>query len=187
MGLREDKKERTRAAISHLATKLFLERGYDEVTTAEIATLAGVSVPTLFKYFPTKEALVFDEDAEREQFLVDTVANRERSETILKALLNAGLRVLSEIENVHQADSKRFMKLIDNTPALSLYAQQMWLRHEKALGAAIRASSKKAMTGFESEAVSRFVLDAYHRSLRSDKPAFTLKALFKILEKGWRE
>lgn len=184
MGLRESKKQKTRAAISLLATKLFMERGYDAVTTAEIAELAEVSVPTLFKYFPTKESLVFDEDSEREQFLVDTVNNRRKDQTILEALLAAGLKELDVIQKLHSKETKAFMKLIRETPQLGLYAQQMWLRHEKSLAAAIQSQSKKKFSKVEAEATARFVLDAYHRSLEDADPKKALKSIFKILKDG---
>ncbi|AQZ61552.1 TetR family transcriptional regulator [[Actinomadura] parvosata subsp. kistnae] len=57
-GLRELQRRRVREAISTAAITLFLERGFDEVSVAEIAAAAGVSKPTLFKYFATKEDLV---------------------------------------------------------------------------------------------------------------------------------
>ena len=87
MGLRELKKAKTRKMISDLATGLFIEKGYDQVTTAEIARLAEVSVPTLFKYFPTKETLVFDEEDEREARLVAAVTDRKAGVSILDGLL----------------------------------------------------------------------------------------------------
>lgn len=186
MGLREDKKLKTRAAISHLATGLFIERGYESVTTAEIAALAEVSVPTLFKYFPTKEALVFDEDAERERLLIETVTNRRKGQSILDALLETGLREIAEIQKLHRKETKAFMKLLRETPALNQYAQQMWLRHANSLAAVIQANSKRKVGAVEANTVARFVLDAFHRALDEADPGKALKAIFKILQTGWR-
>src|SRR3954462_11582533 len=56
-GLRERKKRQTRQYISDVATGLFLERGFDAVTVAEIADAADVSVNTVYNYFPAKEGL----------------------------------------------------------------------------------------------------------------------------------
>src|SRR5580693_1570322 len=111
MGLREEKKQITRKAISDLATRLFVERGYDSVTTAEIAKRANVSVPTLFKYFPTKETLVFDEDEERESLLLDTVKGRKNNQSICDALLEMGLQELENIHVIHKKEAKTFLKM----------------------------------------------------------------------------
>src|SRR3954469_24816594 len=59
-GLREANKARTRLAISDVATRMFIERGFENVTVAEIAAAAQVSVKTVFNYFATKEDLFFD-------------------------------------------------------------------------------------------------------------------------------
>lgn len=187
MGLRELKKKKTRKAISDMATRLFIERGYSNVTTAEIAERAEVSLPTLFNYFPTKESLVFDEDAESEQQLVEAVINRKKGQTILAALLEAGFKFIDEIPNDHKKNFQKFMKLIETTPELNLYSKQMWMRHEKALGAAIKKESKKKISSLEAEAIARFVLDAYHRSLGSANSKASLKALFEILNHGCKE
>jgi AcrR family transcriptional regulator len=187
MGLREAKKQKTRKAISDMATELFIERGYHNVTTAEIANLAEVSVPTLFKYFPTKESLVFDEDSEREQDLVNIVVNRKKSQTILNALLEAGLKEIHEINKIHPKQAKAFLKMVDETPELNLYAQQMWMRHERTLAHVIKKEAKKKMSQLEAEAIARFVLDSYHRAIRVANSKATLKALFGILENGWKE
>src|SRR3954453_21600505 len=58
-GLRERKKRQTREAIAAAAMELFLQRGYDEVTVAEVAQAADVSEKTVFNHFPAKEDLVF--------------------------------------------------------------------------------------------------------------------------------
>jgi AcrR family transcriptional regulator len=184
LGLRESKKQQTRKAISDMATMLFIERGYHEVTTAEIARRAEVSVPTLFNYFPTKESLVFDEDSEMENELVNTVLNRKKTQSILDALLEAGLKNIDSHKE-HRKTVKTFMTLIEETPELSLYAKQMWLRHEKALARAIQKEVKSKISTLEAEAIARFVLDSVHRTLSEAHPKASLRALFAILKQGW--
>ncbi|WP_413560474.1 TetR/AcrR family transcriptional regulator [Bdellovibrio sp. HCB209] len=186
MGLREEKKKKTRKAISDMATKLFIERGYLNVTTAEIAERAEVSVPTLFNYFPTKESLVFDDDAEQEQQLVDSVKNRKKGHSVYEALLDTGISHLDSLKDEERKGFKSFMKLIEDTPELNLYSKQMWLRHEAALAEALRKESKQKLSSIEAGAIARFVLDSYHRSLGATNPKAALRALFDILKSGWK-
>ena len=58
-GLRERKKQQTRELIAETARRLFAERGFEQVSVAEIARTADVSEKTVFNYFPTKEDLVY--------------------------------------------------------------------------------------------------------------------------------
>lgn len=58
MGLREDKKDRTRAQLLEAALDLIHKRGFEETTVADIAAAVSVSPRTLLRYFPTKEDVI---------------------------------------------------------------------------------------------------------------------------------
>ncbi len=63
-GLRERKKARTRAAIRQHALRLIREQGYAATTVDQIAEAAEVSPSTFFRYFPTKEDVVLQDDVD---------------------------------------------------------------------------------------------------------------------------
>jgi AcrR family transcriptional regulator len=86
LGLRERKKQQTRLQIAETARRLFLERGFDAVTVAEVARVADVSTGTVFNYFPTKEDLFYSGMELFEERLIEAVRERPAGESVLAAV-----------------------------------------------------------------------------------------------------
>jgi AcrR family transcriptional regulator len=90
MSLREQKKLAAWRAIHDAAIRLFDDQGFEATTIEQIAEAAGVSRATFFNYFPSKEAVVFEQDpAAREDWkaLMDARSDDEPLWTSLTAVL----------------------------------------------------------------------------------------------------
>jgi len=85
-GHRERKKQRTREAIAHAGHELFVERGYDSTTLADIAEAAGVSTRTIFAYFPSKQDILFSEFQVMRDRLAEALAERPGGKDALGTL-----------------------------------------------------------------------------------------------------
>jgi AcrR family transcriptional regulator len=87
LGLRERKKIKTRETIQQQALRLFREQGYDATTIEQIAEAAEISPSTFFRYFPTKEALVIEDDYD--PLLIEAFRNQPTDLSPLQALRKA--------------------------------------------------------------------------------------------------
>ncbi|MER5491188.1 TetR/AcrR family transcriptional regulator [Streptomyces sp. NPDC002454] len=126
-GLRERKKRRTRQHISDTATGLFLERGFDAVTIAEIAEAAEVSVNTVYNYFPTKEDLFLDRAPELVDRLAGWVRGRLPGESAARAVLR---QLRSEVEAVSPRVGlaegyDRFLVVVEDAAGLRARLQEV--------------------------------------------------------------
>ncbi|MEU6442414.1 helix-turn-helix domain-containing protein [Streptomyces sp. NPDC047046] len=183
-GRRERKKAATRQSLADAALRLFLERGYDNVTLKEIADEADVSTTTLLKHFPGKEALVFDEDADQEEALVSAVRDRPAG-TSVPAALYAYISGGTWRKNADREGFAAFQHLIRATPPLADYAHRMWMRHESALAAAVAAAAGAPPTDPRSTALAHFALEARALAHRAEDPEEALRVAFELLEEGW--
>jgi len=84
-GLRARKKQQTREAIIGTARRLFFERGFDDVTVADIANEAEVAEGTVFNYFGTKEDLFFSGMEAYEDRLIAAVRDRPENQSVVDA------------------------------------------------------------------------------------------------------
>lgn len=186
LGRRERKKAATRKNISDVATKMFLERGFDNVSIREVADAADVSPTTVFAHFPQKEALVFDEDDEQRDRLVSAVRERRTGVTINRAIHDFYAAELGANLSEHGDDVARiFLRFLNETPALRDYAAKMWLRHEDALADAIAEELDLPQPTPEVRAYARFILQLQLLITDSDDQQAMLEGGFTVLENGW--
>jgi AcrR family transcriptional regulator len=85
-GLRERKKAETSRLLWHTAITLFLERGFENVSVAEIAQAANVSKMTVFNYFPSKEDIVVRPMNEHVDEPAQVVRDRRPGQSAVDAL-----------------------------------------------------------------------------------------------------
>lgn len=182
-GRRERKKAALRQTIAEVAVRLFLERGFDEVTISEIAEAADVARTTLFSYFPTKEALVFAQDQDWEQRLVNAVRDRPANLSLPQALRQVFHAIRADAHAM--PDRRAHRDLIENTPALQEYSAGMWMRHADALAQAISADLGEGEEPSPlARVMARFVLDTYPLSRQGDSRTM-IDQTFELIENGW--
>jgi AcrR family transcriptional regulator len=118
---------RTRARISEAATRLFLERGFDTVTVAEVAREAGVSSVTVFNHFPRKEDLLLDRSLDADDLLRSAVRDRAPDLDALASLREATLRLVDTRHALSGvADgSVPFFRTVAASPALVARAREI--------------------------------------------------------------
>ncbi len=182
-GRRERKKAQTRQSLADAALTLFLERGFDQVGVKDVADAADVSVTTLFKHFPSKEALLFDRDDDVEAALVAAVRERAPGQSIPDALREHLLRSARRPEN---AGLEVFVQLIESTPALREYGRRMWMRHETAVARAIAAEVGAPEDDLVCAALARFALGARDLVANHPDPEHAAGEIFGFLEHGWQ-
>ncbi|TMR88322.1 TetR/AcrR family transcriptional regulator [Nonomuraea basaltis] len=134
-GLRERKKRETRERIADVAMGLFMARGFDNVTVAEVARAADVSVNTVFNYFTTKEDLF----ADREEVAVDlprqVMRERGPGESVVRAFRRDYLDAIDTRHWRHGLNpgSDVFARIVEASPALVARLRQIHEEREQEL------------------------------------------------------
>lgn len=138
-GLRERKKRETRERISDLAMGLFMARGFDNVTVAEVARAADVSVNTVFNYFPAKEDLFLDRQDQVESMPVEVARGRAPGESVVRAFRRDFLEALETRDWRYGLNegSDVFARMVADSPALRARTRELHLRRETLLAAAL--------------------------------------------------
>lgn len=120
MSLRDRRKTETREALVRAALDLFEASGFDEATVDDIAARAGVSPRTFFRYFGSKEAVLFADQEHLISLMRDAVTARPAAEHPLLAL-RAALIVATEHTAQHREDHLRRARLARDGAAIATY------------------------------------------------------------------
>lgn len=177
--LRDRQRAQIRADIRRAAFRLFVERGYDDVTTEEIATAAGVSPRTFFRHVPTKEEVLLAPVRYGGAAIVILLEQRPVTESPDVALSNA---IITRIRSFDAADCEEWREallgargLLDkatiHTPAdkertVKLIAERMGADPDVDIrpGLLVQLAFSAADFGFQQwvrQATSRWPLDRY--------------------------
>lgn len=143
-GLRDRKKLATRQAISNVATSLFVERGFEAVSVADVADAAQVSRKTVFNYFPRKEDLVFDREDEGRAMVRDALAARGATApvTAFQALMRALLADDHPIFRVGER-AAGFWRMVGESPTLTARARELQVSLADDLAALLAAAAAR--------------------------------------------
>jgi AcrR family transcriptional regulator len=198
MGLREQKKQATRRLIANVATGMFIQRGFDAVTVAEVAEAAGVSKMTVFNYFPRKEDLFLDRHADRLHDIEQAIRERQPGESVLAALRRYHHELLSARHPLSGAieGARGFWSIVHASPALMNRTHEQEREIQETIANVL---ADELGDEIEAELVSRLIAaainsifgNAVHRMLaghdvkqvRRDQVAFIDRA-FDLLEHG---
>lgn len=117
----------TRRRISGIASRLFLERGFDAVTVAEVAKAAGVSSVTVFNHFPRKEDLFLDRASDAVELLRSAVRDRAPGVDVVESLRAMTLRLVDERQAFSGTDERSvpFFRTVADSPALIARAREI--------------------------------------------------------------
>jgi len=113
--LRDRQRAQIRADIRRAAFRLFVERGYDAVTTEEIATAAGVSPRTFFRHVTTKEELLLAPVRHGGAEVVLLLEQRKTAESPDEALANA---IIARTRSFGEADTEEWREALLVAPDL---------------------------------------------------------------------
>ncbi|SDN90943.1 TetR/AcrR family transcriptional regulator [Actinacidiphila guanduensis] len=147
--LRESKKRQTRQAITHAATALFMERGFEETTIAEIAEAAGVAKMTVTNYFPRKEDLFFDMHDEVVLGPARAFADRAAGASALDAVRDDCLRAIARHDPLMGRTDPAFTRVIDRSPVLRARLREIFEQREQALSVVIAEAVGADIDAFE--------------------------------------
>jgi AcrR family transcriptional regulator len=135
LGLRERKKIRTRATIREHAFRLFQAQGYEATTVEQIAEAAEVSPSTFFRYFPTKEDVVLQDDMEL--LWIDALREQPPDVPLLAAIRASLHRSFASIPAGDMAKLRTTMDFALSVPAVRARMLDEFARTMQVLSAAV--------------------------------------------------
>ncbi|MGW1068779.1 TetR family transcriptional regulator [Streptomyces aureus] len=183
-GLRERKRRRMYQSVSDIAIGLFLEKGFDAVSVAEVAAAAEISKPTLFRYFPSKEDLVLHRFADHETEAARVVGEGRvaglSAIDALRAHFLDGLRREDPVTGLNDHPAVlAFHQLLYGTPSLVARMYGYLERSEAALAEALAeplgSGSDARLAAGQITAVRRILAEQNLRRIAAGEPVAAVR------------
>lgn len=127
LSLRERKKLKTRNALVAAALRLFNERGYSDTTVDDIVAAVDVSRRTFFRYFASKEDVLFFDSQEYIELFREALETRTENERVVVTAKRAALAIARELKKRREEVLAR-MKISFSEP--TLIARYLQLLHQ---------------------------------------------------------
>jgi AcrR family transcriptional regulator len=186
----ERRRRLLREEIGRVAIGIFAERGFDQVTVADIAAAAGLSERTFFRYFATKDEVILDFERRVHDRLVDAVTCRPASEGAVTALREAYLQT-SHVEPEARARVVQLARILADAPALRARAHGERLTRDDELVAAVARRFRDGVSAMHArvvvtamDAVAAAEFREWAQSGGADDPADRIGAALRLLEDG---
>ncbi|MFD5450781.1 TetR/AcrR family transcriptional regulator [Streptomyces sp. NPDC127100] len=177
IGLRERKRQRMFQRLSDIAVGLFLEKGFDAVSVAEVAAAAEISKPTLFRYFPAKEDLVLHRIADHEGEAARVAGEGPAPLTALRRHFLAGLERSDPVTGLDdRPEVLAFHRLLYGTPALVARLHGHLERSEAALAVALGGDLDARLAAGQIIAVQRVLAQENWRRIEAGERVADVRA-----------
>ncbi|SDU77706.1 DNA-binding transcriptional regulator, AcrR family [Jiangella alkaliphila] len=133
--MRDERKQRTRERVAATALRLFAERGFEAVSVAEVARVAGVTEKTVFNHFATKEDLVYSGDQRFEAQLVGAIGARPPGTPVAAAVAGFLLDLYAGFggDPARQERQAVLARLVTASPALRARERRILARYAATL------------------------------------------------------
>lgn len=178
ISLRERRRAELLSQIQQTAHRLFAERGFEAVTTEDIAAAAGISISTYFRYAPTKEGLLVDPVREAAAEIVGSYSTRPPHESPVEAMIQLFVTHARDVSEVDDLDTWRLAvatapHLLSKSVLVS-ETDHGRLIEQVACRMGVDAASdiRPALLVHTSLATVKFVLDGWLTSNVAEGPAF---------------
>ena len=135
---RSQKKAQTHDLIRAVAHSLFAERGFDDVTIADIARSADVAVQTVFNHFATKEELFFEGRTPWVDGPALAIRSRAAHVAPLTALRTYLVRLVeTRVSGRSEEEHQRYLAVLEGSEALVIRERRLVREAETRLAAAL--------------------------------------------------
>lgn len=190
-GLRNQKKAETRQAISNTATRLFVERGFENVSVDEVAREAGVARKTVFNYFLRKEDLFFDREDEVRSLVRAAISDRGEQAPVqaFEALMRTLVKTRHPIF-LMSARPVQFWRTVVESPALTTYARELQVTLANDLGEMLSDAVDRSHNDPDARLAAAMLMStlvvAYGDALRAYREGGEpVEAFVSVMERGF--